>query len=115
MEGLRYALKHTFGLMSGQLDEVNLKHLNANSSAQIYFSSVGGDVSQLKTETIKNRLILNLTNWGATRTEERARFIGIEDNGLISLDNFIDDSVKKAEVKTYIAKYIAAKAAKLIN
>lgn len=115
MEGLRYALKRTFGLMSGHLDDVNLKNLNANSSAQILFSSVGGDASQLKIETIKDRTMLNITNWSATRTEDRARFIGIEDDGLVSLDNFIDDSVKKAEVKTFIAQYFVDKAAKLIH
>ncbi len=115
MEGLRYALKHTFGLMSGYLDDVNLKNLNANSSAQIFFSSVGGDATQLKMEIIKDRPMLNITNWSATTTEERARFIGFDDNGLISLDNFIDDSAKKEEVKTFIAQYFEDKAAKLTN
>lgn len=115
MEGLRYALKHTFGLMSGHLDEVNLKYLNANSSAQIFYSAIGGDANQLKMETIKDRQMLNITNWSASRTEDRARFIGIEDDGLVSLDNFIEDSVKKAEVKTFIAQYFIDKAAKLIN
>lgn len=101
--------------MSGYLDDVNLKNLNANSSAQIFFSSVGGDATQLKMEIIKDRPMLNITNWSATTTEERARFIGFDDNGLISLDNFIDDSAKKEEVKTFIAQYFEDKVAKLTN
>lgn len=115
MEGFRYTLKRTFGLPTGYLDEPNLRDLNNNTSAQIYYSSTGGDISKLKTETINNRLILNLNNWVASTTEDKARFIGASDNGLEPLYSFIDDSIKKAEVKSYIDQYFAAKAVKLTN
>ena len=115
MEGLRYALKRTFGLMTGYLDDPNLKNLNANSSAQIYYSSVGGNFNELKTETINNRLILNLNNWRASTTEDKARFIGPEDKGLEPLFKFIDDVAKKEQVKNYIQQYYANKAVKLQN
>jgi len=115
MEGLRYALKRTFGLSTGYLDEVNLRNLNANSSAQIYYSSVGGDVSKLQTENINNRLMLNITNWRLTTTEDRARFIGVFGDRLVPLYDFIDDPVKRAEVKSYLEQHFAEKAVRLIN
>lgn len=113
MEGQRYALKKTFGLMSGYLDPVNLKNLNANISAKIYFSSTGGDINKLKTETINNRLVLNISNWVSSTTEEKARFMSIASDGLVPLYNFINDNNKKAEVKQYIEQYIESKEVKL--
>ena len=115
LEGLRYALKRTFGLPTGYLDNVNLKNLNANSSAQIYYSSIGGDINTLKTEIIANRVMLNITNWWSTNTEENARFIGVYDDGLIPLDSFINDPIKKAAVKAYLEQLFATKAVKLTN
>jgi hypothetical protein len=115
MEGLRYALKRTFGLSTGYLDEVNLKNLNANSSAQIYYSSTGGDINKLKTETIANRLMLNITNWWSTNTEDNAKFIGIYDDHLISLDRFINDPKKKAAVKAYLEQHFDTKTVRLTN
>lgn len=115
MEGLRYSLKRTFGLMSGYLDEVNLPNLNANSSAKIYYSAIGGDISKLKMETINNRVILNLNNWVSSTSEDKARFIGVHRDRLIPLDSFIDDSAKKMEVKSYLEQYFANKAVKLTN
>jgi hypothetical protein len=114
-EGVRYALKRTFGLISGYLDDVNLQNLDANSSARIYYSSIGGDISKLKSQTINNRLMLNITDWRFTATEDKARFIGANSNGLVTLDNFIDDVAKKAEVKSYLKQYFGSKAVRLIN
>ncbi|WP_316823713.1 MAC/perforin domain-containing protein [Pedobacter miscanthi] len=115
LEGLRYTLNRTFGLPTGYLDEPNLRDLNDNTSAQLYYSSTGGDMSKLKPETINNRVILNINNWIATTTEDKATFIGASDDGLIPLYNFIDDATKKAEVKAYIEQYFAAKTVKLNN
>ena len=115
MEGLRYAIKRTFGLMTGYLDDVNLTNLNANSSAKIYYSSIGGDISKLKTITINNKLMLNITDWHSSTTEDKERFIGIYNDGLAPLYSFIDDNVKKAEVKSYLEQYLAAKAVSLTN
>lgn len=115
MEGLRYTLKRTFGLPTGYLDEPKLRDLNDNASAKIYYRSTGGDINKLKPETINNRVILNLNNWVASTTEDKARFIGASDDGLVPIYNFINDSVKKAEVKAYIEQYFAAKAVKLKN
>ncbi|MFD2583808.1 MAC/perforin domain-containing protein [Pedobacter vanadiisoli] len=115
MEGLRYTLKRTFGLPSGYLDEPILRNLNDNTSAKIYYSSTGGDISKIKPENINNRVVVNLNNWVASTTEDKATFIGASDKGLVQLDNFIDDAVKKAEVKAYIEQYFAAKAVKLKN
>lgn len=115
-EGLRYALERTFGLMTGYLDNVNLVNLNANSSARIYYSSIGGDSRTLKMETIKNnRLFLNITDWRSTTTEDNARFIGVFRDNLIPLDALIDDNVKKAAVKSYLEQYLAAGMVKLTN
>lgn len=115
MEGLRYAIKRTFGLMTGPMDAVKLEHLNANSKAQIYYNSVGGDVRKLKTEIINNSVTLNITDWRSTNTEDNARFIGVSKDRLVPLDSFIDEPLKKAEVKSYIEKYFAAKAVRLTN
>lgn len=115
MEGQRYALKKTFGLMTGYLDPVNLKNLNANSSAKIYFSSTGGDINKLKTETINNKLVLNISNWVSSTTEDKSRFVGIASDGLVPLYNFINDNNKKAEVKQYIEQYIKDKEVKLLK
>lgn len=101
--------------MSRYWDDVNLTNLNANSHASIYYSSIGGDISKLKLQTINNRPMLNITDWRSTTTEDNARFIGANINGLVTLDNFIDDSVKKAEVKAYLEQYFAAKAVRLTN
>ena len=101
--------------MSSHWDDVNLQNLDANSSAQIYYSAIGGDINKLQPETIKNRLFVNITNWRATATADKARFIGTNDKGLISLDNFIDDNVKKNEVKSYLEQYFATKTVKLAN
>jgi hypothetical protein len=115
MEGLRYALKRTFGLATGYLDEPNLRNLNANSSAQLYYNAIGGDMNQLKIQTINNRLMLNITDWRLSTTEDRAQFVGVYDHGLLPLDRFIDDSAKKAEVKSYLEAYFASKSVKLTN
>lgn len=115
MEGFRYTLKRTFGLPTGYLDDPILRNLNDNTSAKIYYSSTGGDISKLKPETINNRVIVNISNWVATTTEDKATFIGASDDGLVQLDNFINDAVKKAEVKAYIEQYFAAKTVKLKN
>jgi len=115
MEGLRYTLKRTFGLPTGYLDEPILRNLNDNTSAQIYYSSTGGDISKLKPETINNRVIVNLTNWVGSTTEDKATFIGAAEDGLAPLYNFIDDAAKKAEVKAYLDQYYADKVAKLTN
>lgn len=113
MEGQRYALKKTFGLMNGYLDPVNLKNLNANTSAKIYYSSTGGDINKLKTETINNGIVLNISNWVSSTTEEKARFMGIASDGLVPLYNFINDNNKKAEIKQYIEQYLESKRVKL--
>lgn len=115
MEGLRYAIKRTFGLMTSPLDEVKLENLNANSKAQIYYKAVGGDVSKLRTETINNRVMLNITDWRSTATEDRARFIGVFRDRLVPLDSFIDEPLKKAAVKSSLEKYVAAEEVKLTN
>jgi len=113
MEGFRYTLKRTFGLPTGYLDEPILRNLNDNTSAQIYYSSTGGDISKLKPGTINNRVIVNLTNWVASTTEDKATFIGAAEDGLAPLYNFIDDAAKKAEVKAYLDHYYADKVVKL--
>jgi len=115
MEGIRYALAKTFGLFSGYLDEANLRNLNANAGAEIYYSSTGGDISKLKTEKINDRVILNLNNWVATTTEDKARFTGALNDGLTPLYELIDDVQKKEEVKVYIDSYLSLKAVKLTN
>ncbi|TWR25944.1 hypothetical protein FPZ42_09905 [Mucilaginibacter achroorhodeus] len=111
-EGFRYALLKTFGLMSGFLDDINLKELNANKSVQIYYKSIGGDASKLKPQTINNKVIVNISEWRSTTTMDKSRFIGTFGNGLTSLDKFIDNSAKRDEVKLYIQQYIASKAVK---
>ena len=115
MEGLRYTVKRTFGLPTGYMDEPKLRDLNDNTSAQIYYRSTGGDISKLKTETINNRLVLNLNNWVSSTTEDKARFIGASDDGLVPLYKFVDDKEKKAAVKVYVDQYLAEKAVKLSN
>lgn len=115
MEGFRYTLKRTFGLPTGYLDEPNLRDLNNNTSAQIYYNSTGGDITKLKPEIINNRTIVNLNNWVASTIEDKATFIGASDDGLTPLYNFIDDAAKKAEVKAYLDQYYSAKTVKLTN
>ncbi len=115
MEGLRYTLKRTFGLPTGYLDEPILRNLNDNTSAQIYYSSTGGDITKLKRETVNNSVIVNLNNWVASTTEDKATFIGASDDGLVPIYNFIDDAAKKAEVKAYLDQYYSAKTVKLTN
>ncbi|MDP9078767.1 MAG: MACPF domain-containing protein [Bacteroidota bacterium] len=104
--GLRYAIKTTFGLSTGELDPMDLVALNANTSAKIYFYAVGGDQSKLKEIIVNNKTIVNPTDWFGSSTEEKARFIGVAKDGLIPLYNLITDVNKKAVVKAYIIKYI---------
>lgn len=115
IEGLRYALKKTFGLTSGYLDDVNLQNLNANTSAQIHYCSIGGDISKLRPEIIKDkRIFLSINNWIASTTENRARFIGTlnDDKGMEPIYSFVDDTEKKAQLKAYIEQYLAGRSVK---
>lgn len=114
-EGQRYALKKAFGLSTGYLDEVDLTNLNANSSAKIHYSSVGGDISQLKPEVVNNRQFLNITNWLNSITDDNVRFIGVADKGMMPIYTFIDDNAKMAEVKAYIEGYLAERSVKLTS
>lgn len=104
--GLRYAIKTTFGLPTGELDPIDLAALNANTSAKIYFNAVGGDQSKLKEVSVNNKTIINPTEWFGSTSEEKARFIGVAKDGLIPLYDLITDINKKAVVKAYIVKYI---------
>ncbi|MFC3562555.1 MAC/perforin domain-containing protein [Pedobacter jamesrossensis] len=114
-EGFNYALKRAFGLFSGSLDDVKLINLHKNSSAKVYYSSIGGDIRKLETQKINDRTFLNISNWVSTTTEDKARFMGVLNEGLVPIYNFIDDKVKKAEVKAYLEQYFAVKAMKLTN
>lgn len=104
--GLRYAMKTTFGLATGELDPIDLVALNANKSATIYYYAVGGDQSKLKVNIVNNKTIINPSDWFGSTTEEKARFIGTTENGLIPLYDLITDVNKKAIIKSYITKYI---------
>jgi hypothetical protein len=118
MEGQRYALKNTFGLSNGHLDDVNLSNLNANSSAKIYYNSVGGEKNKLQIQTAinnKNKRFINITDWIRSATDDNARFISVSWKGIEPIYSFIDDKVKKEEVKTYMEKYLVDKAVKLTN
>jgi len=114
-EGLRYALKRTFSLLHGYLDDVNLSNLNANSAAKIYYNPVGGEIGKLKPETVNGSVKLNITNWLNSSTKDNVRFIGVYRDGLVRLDSFIDNPVKKAEVTAYLDQYFAEKSVKLVN
>lgn len=114
-EGLRYALKRTFSLLHGYLDDVNLSNLNANSAARVYYNPVGGEIAKLKPETVNSSLRLNIIDWWNSATKDNARFIGVYRDGLVRLDSFIDNPVKKAEVTNYLDQYFAERAVKLIN
>ncbi|OJW18231.1 MAG: hypothetical protein BGO48_16870 [Mucilaginibacter sp. 44-25] len=117
-EGLQYALKSVFGLSSVENlinKSSNLESLNANGSAKVYYKSYGGDISKLKTQTVDKRTMLNITDWLHSANVINASFIGPLENGLVSLDKFIDDSTKKAEVNLYIKQYIASKTVTLSN
>ena len=115
MEGQRYALKNTFGLPSGYLDDVNLADLNANSAAKVYYTSVGGDIQRLKTQTAGKKVIVNISNWVSSTTEDKARFIGALDEGIVPIYSFINDATKKAQVKAYFDQYLVAKTVRLAN
>ncbi|SHM04545.1 MAC/perforin domain-containing protein [Mucilaginibacter sp. OK098] len=104
--GLRYAMKTIFGLATGELDPMDLVALNANTSAKVYFYAVGGDQSTLKESSVNNRTFINPTEWFGSTTEDKARFIGAAEDGLIPLYDLITDVNKKAVVKAYIIKYI---------
>lgn len=109
------ALKNVFGLFSGQLDKPNARDLAAVSSQKIVYDAVGGDTSTLKADPRFKTTKINITEWLRSNTKENAAFIGIRQNGLVSLDQLITDPVKKAEVKTCISKYIADQQVKLID
>lgn len=113
--GLRYAMKSTFGLFTGELDPMDLKALNANVNARIYINAVGGDQSKLVLTKVNNRPIINLTEWYKTTTEEKAKFIGITTKGIVPLDQLIKDAVKREAVKAYLIKYIQDNEAKIQN
>lgn len=114
-EGMGYALWKTFGFGYTYLGQPNLKNLNANSSAKIYYSFVGGDFKTLVLENMGNRQVLDPSNWKKTTTEDRARFVGPLTKGLEPLYKFIDNAEKKDMVKTYLEEYYSAKAVKLKN
>lgn len=110
--GLRYAMKSIFGLATGELNTMDLNALNANLGAKIYFDAFGGDQSKLKVSKIKEKSVINITDWLHSSTEEKARFVDVSPDGLIPLYELITDANKKAEVKAYIEKYILDNQAK---
>ncbi|MEE1943493.1 MAC/perforin domain-containing protein [Pedobacter sp. KR3-3] len=114
--GLRYAMKNIFGLGTGELDPMDLKALNANTGAKIYYDAFGGDQSKLKVIKINNKSVINTTEWLNSATEEKARFIGVSsEGGLIPLYELVADATKKAEVKSYITTYIQTREVKVQN
>ncbi|WP_231464978.1 MAC/perforin domain-containing protein [Pedobacter sp. Leaf132] len=115
MEGQRYAMKNTFGLPTGNLDDIDLQNLNANSFAKVYYTSTGGDMKLLKEQTFSKKVFLNISDWLNSRTEERARFIGASEDGFRPIYYFIDDASKKAKVMAYFDQYVATNSVKLTN
>ncbi|SEQ95093.1 membrane lipoprotein lipid attachment site-containing protein [Pedobacter rhizosphaerae] len=115
LEGLRYAMKRTFGLPTGYLDDVVLTDLHGNSKAKIFYQSRGGDRTKLVEELIKERRFVNLTNWMASRNEETYTFIAPSEDRLTPLHAYVTDPVRKERLKNFILQYLKEKAVTLSN
>jgi hypothetical protein len=58
---------------------------------------------------------INIESWKNSLNEANATLIGIGDNGLIPLYDFISDAVLKQQVKAYIETYMQQNEAKLCH
>ncbi|RZK37055.1 MAG: hypothetical protein EOO90_26140 [Pedobacter sp.] len=113
--GLRYAINKGFGIFTADLDPIDLSALNANQNALIYYEATGGDLSKLTMGSYIKMPFFSIKDWQLTTTEDKAKFISIDKDGLISLEELIADVPKKTEVKEYIRKYILDHQVKLAN
>ena len=89
---------------------------NSNFNQRLYYNSVGGDGTKsmigeiaLDNSTIK----INIGNWQSSCNKDNAALIKIAEDGLISLEDFISDPVKKQQVKAAIEQYITDRQLKL--
>jgi hypothetical protein len=105
--GFSVALAKTFGSFTGYLDHMGKQSAPGNFSQKIAFKATGGDVTKIKTFIDAKTGItrVDYSEWGKSTSTTSPEMIDIED--VVPVYEFIEDPVKKAEVKKYFEEYIA--------
>ena len=114
-EGLRFVVKRSFGLSTGELDPVDSTVLASVHSPEIAYHVVGGDLSKFQIVKYPKFTFISAVDWANTVTIDNAAFIGFGRDPLLPLDQLISDPVKQAAVKSYIATFISANSVKMTD
>lgn len=92
-------------------------YINTNKNQRLFYKTFGGDpatLPQLPQDKALNPK-MDFTNWRHSSTRANATMIDIDENGLIPLQNFIFDPIRKAAVEAYINQYIQDNSVRLID
>lgn len=90
----------------------------ANFNQTLFYNTFGGDGSKGLIGEIKldnSAPSLSVANWQSTCNASNAVLIGIDKDGLVSLNELISDPVKSANVKAYIIQYLLDNQVTVIN
>lgn len=105
--GFSVALAKTFGAFSGYLDYLGKQSATGNFSQKISFKATGGDVSKIKTMVDSKTGItrIDYSDWIESINTVSPELVELQN--IRPVYEFIDDPVKKAEVKKYFEEYLA--------
>lgn len=105
--GFSIALAKTFGSFSGYLDHMGKQSATGNFAQKISFKATGGDVSKIKTIFGSKAGIthIDFSEWLKSISSTSPEMMDIQN--IVPVYEFIEDPVKKAEVKTYFEEYLA--------
>ncbi len=104
--GFSIAIAKTFGAFSGYLDHMGKQSATGNFSQKIGFKATGGDVSKIKTIVdSKTRVTrVDYSGWIESLNTVSPELVDIQN--IKPVYEFIEDPIKKAEVKKYFEEYL---------
>lgn len=108
--GFSVAIAKTFGAFSGYLDFLGKESATGNFSQKISFKATGGDVSKIKTNIDSKTGITRIDYSGWIQSINTVGPELVELQNIRPVYEFIDDPIKKAEVKKYFEQYLAENA-----
>jgi hypothetical protein len=93
--------------------DITTNDVNASSNFNqtLHYNTIGGDgtkglIGELTLDNSSPKI--NIGNWQSSCTRDNAALINIGKDGLIPLEDLINDPAKKAEVKNYLIQYYLA-------
>jgi hypothetical protein len=106
--GLFTARNNIFGAGAHILLDLDFNHVTNSTNAVLKFKSYGGGLEiPLTTVPLSNTIVnrVDISQWWNSCNEDNATMIGIHENGLIPISEFIDNPAKKQQVENYIKSY----------